>query len=740
MVWRGSDARTEPADVMISLAGRGLRALVRLCCRFPRLTVTLGLGLSIAGVLVAASRLTFETSGLHLLPPGQAYVERYREYSRDFGELDEIIIVVRSPTVEASKAFAARLVDELRAGPIAFNHLAYRATLDGLTTRGLLYLPAPALAELRDRLFDHEELIQSFAASPGLVSLVEGVHQELGNAFVSRFMDLGLQDGAATDLSFLLALVTQMRDAITHPSAAPPPWRALLPLPAAGDDAGYFLSDDKRLLFIVADPVGGSGGFTNDRAALVEIRRCVRGLQSRFPGVEAGVTGGPALSNDEMSTAFDDSMKATALAFVLTVGLLLAAFRRVAQPLVIPLVLALSLAWSLGCISLTVGHLTVFSVMFISIVIGLGIDYGIYVLFRYDEEIARGRSVAEALDITASRTGPGVLLGALTAAATFYSLMLTDFHGVQELGFIAGTSLLAAFLGMLTVFPAILVLMGRRWTRDGRTDHRRGSGAVRDGVARVDCFPRRHAVVLVAAGVITAVSLWSARTIGFDYNLLNLQASGTESVVWEEQIIGAQARSSFSALSTATSLSELTQKRDAFARLPSVAEIDSALLFIPDQQAAKLRIIRDAALIVGPLRMGVSPSLDVPRLTAALDALGRRLDVVIAAAGAAAADSTLPAVRAQVTGLLNGLRTADHRRLVPALTHAPSTMRAVALNGLTTIAGFGGLLVAHHRGIWSLGLLLTVGSVTSLVAALVVLPALVGLLDRGDRSGGRSRA
>ena len=211
-------------------------------------------------------------------------------------------------------------------------------------------------------------------------------------------------------------------------------------------------------------------------------------------------------------------------------------------------------------------------------------------------------------------------------------------------------------------------------------------------------------------------------------------------VVRERQIIGAQARSSFSALSTATSLSELTQKRDAFARLPSVAEIDSALRFIPDQQAAKLRIIRDAALIVRPLRMGVSPSLDVPRLTAALDALGRRLDVVIAAAGAAAADSTLPAVRAQVTGLLNGLRTADHRRLVPALTHAPSTMRAVALNGLTTIAGFGGLLVAHHRGIWSLGLLLTVGSVTSLVAALVVLPALVGLLNRGDRSGGRSRA
>ena len=173
--------------------------------------------------------------------------------------------------------------------------------------------------------------------------------------------------------------------------------------------------------------MGGSGGFTNDRAAIEDLRHRIAGLRAQFPGVHAGVTGGPALSNDEMRAAFDDSKLATALAFALTLGLLLVAFRRVAQPLAMLAVLALSLLWSLGLITLTVGHLTVFSVMFISIVIGLGIDYGIYVLFRQNDEVALGRDVAAALDITATRTGPGVLLGALTAAATFYVLLLTDF-------------------------------------------------------------------------------------------------------------------------------------------------------------------------------------------------------------------------------------------------------------------------------------------------------------------------
>lgn len=46
---------------------------------------------------------------------------------------------------------------------------------------------------------------------------------------------------------------------------------------------------------------------------------------------------------------------------------------------------------------------------------------------------------------------------------------------------------------------------------------------------------------------------------------------------------------------------------------------------------------------------------------------------------------------------------------------------------LTTMAGFGSLMVAHHKGVWSLGLLLVIGSAATLIASLVVLPTLVHL-------------
>ena len=93
------------------------------------------------------------------------------------------------------------------------------------------------------------------------------------------------------------------------------------------------------------------------------------------------------------------------------------------------IVLAVSIAWSMGVVTLTVGHLTLFSVMFISIVVGIGIDYGIYFLFRYEEEIFLGRSLREALELTAARTGPGMLLGALTAGG---HVLRPDAHGLPR--------------------------------------------------------------------------------------------------------------------------------------------------------------------------------------------------------------------------------------------------------------------------------------------------------------------
>jgi predicted RND superfamily exporter protein len=62
---------------------------------------------------------------------------------------------------------------------------------------------------------------------------------------------------------------------------------------------------------------------------------------------------------------------------------------------------------------------------------------------------------------------------------------------------------------------------------------------------------------------------------------------------------------------------------------------------------------------------------------------------------------------------------------------ARSAVMGVMLNGITTMVGFGSLMIASHQGIFSLGLLLTLGSFCGMVAALVVLPVLLQLMRKG---------
>ncbi len=647
-----------------------LRRLVRAACVFPVVTVGAAVVLAVLSVWYALAALTFATSQRALLPQGKAYIERYVQYDREFGELDDMVIAVEARSLAEAKVYATRLVRELRTQQVPLRRITYRIDPKQFEGRALLYLSLEKLSEIRDKVFDYQEFMESFASRPTLDQLVDGLATQIANAFVTGFLDLGLEteQQGSNDLRFIEDLVAQVAGRLERPIPYRSPWGPLFS--AGGDEAGagYFLSDDQRLLFILAGPESEAGSFTGEQAAIEGTRRMVRLLSREFPEVKVGVTGKPALANDEMTAAFADSEKATLLAFSLTLGLLLLAFLRISKPLLMLVVLVLSLCWAIGFATLTVGHLSLFSVMFISIVIGIGIDYGIYFLFRYEEELFLGRRLGEALEVTAARSGPGMLIGAATAAGTFYVLAFTDFRGLQELGIIAGSAILLAWLAMMTVFPALLMLADRRHAESARRTIPRALALERVHMPFVDQIASHPKTVLALALVITLVSAWGLRRVQFDYNLLNLQAEGTESVVWEKRILATAGRSGFAALSSASSLDELRARHTAFRKLPTVSEVDSALLLIPENQVEKQKIIGDFASLVAPVRVSRPLPLDLERLIKGFETLKRRLDIAANEAPAGEAKQRLGRLTEQLAVLLAKLRGGEREAVEPPLT------------------------------------------------------------------------
>ena len=224
---------------MVSRTGALLRRLVRVSCDRPLLTLSLGVGLAVVSVWYAFAQLSFATSTANLLPRGQAYMQRFHEYERLFGEIDDLIIVVEAPSPPEAKVYAGRLVRELRLREVPLAHLTYRIDPKQFEGQALLYLSKQKLAQIRDRIFDYQDFMESFAARPTLDQLVEGLATQIAGAFVTGFLDLGLEDNKKTenDLRFIEDLIAQIAARLDRPIPYKSPWGSFFSVNADDSDA-----------------------------------------------------------------------------------------------------------------------------------------------------------------------------------------------------------------------------------------------------------------------------------------------------------------------------------------------------------------------------------------------------------------------------------------------------------------------------------------------------------------------
>ncbi|MFQ5568197.1 MAG: RND family transporter [Rhodothermales bacterium] len=191
--------------------------------------------------------------------------------------------------------------------------------------------------------------------------------------------------------------------------------------------------------------------------------------------------------------------------------------------LLIGLPLLMSLTWTFGMAYLAFGALNLMTSTLGLVLFGLGIDYGIHFYARYTEERGAGRTVMEAAERTFTSTGQAIAIGALTTAAALYILILADFRGFSEFGFIAGTGVLFALIAMTVVMPALLAVFER--IRLLNLESAPASAPVREVAARR--FPGARSVVLVSLGLVVAALVFSTR-VEFEYRFGELEPSYPE--------------------------------------------------------------------------------------------------------------------------------------------------------------------------------------------------------------------
>ena len=264
------------------------------------------------------------------------------------------------------------------------------------------------------------------------------------------------------------------------------------------------------------------------------------------------VTGGDAISYDFGQSAQSD----LTLILPITIMLLIAAtglfFRSVLTPFM-----------TLGGIGVALGISQVFIVLvailiakvdftvptiLLTILIGVGTDYSVFILARYREERVYGASVQQAVETSVTWAGESITTSGATVIISFLALTFTSVVLLRTIGYVVGFGVLIALLVALTMVPAIVSMVGERtfWPYSGDR-FARYSKSVKEKLrggrgyfSRSGAFSVKRAwVLIVLALVASGPALYVYANSGTTFDFLSAAPASLESVAASNQLTAA---------------------------------------------------------------------------------------------------------------------------------------------------------------------------------------------------------
>ncbi len=238
---------------------------------------------------------------------------------------------------------------------------------------------------------------------------------------------------------------------------------AALPHSKVGSYASYWSTGSRRFVsatgkqtYAVIELAGSSDTARQGNYDAIKTDLSAPGLTSQVGGV---VPTNETI--DQQTTA--NITRAEGLSFPVLLILLLVIFGSLTAaslPLAIGALGILGSFTALRLLTLITG-VSVFSLNITTILgLGLGIDYGLFLVTRFREELHRQDSVEDAVARTVATAGRTVLVSGVTVAIVLASLMLFPETILRSIGYGGVATVLIDMIAALTVLPALLAVLG----------------------------------------------------------------------------------------------------------------------------------------------------------------------------------------------------------------------------------------------------------------------------------------
>jgi uncharacterized protein len=544
---------------------------VDFCTRYPWWVLALVLVLSAASAVYAVRHFAIKTDINQLISNELPWTRRATEYMAAFPQR-EILAVVQAPTPELVEQASTKLAEALGARHDLIRAVRQQQSGAFFERNGLLYLPTEEVARIADGLARADALLETLAADPSLRGTLDAL--SFGVMGVER-KELKLDD-----MTRPMTLAADTAEDVLAGRPASFSWRVLAAgKPAEPRDLRRFIEVEPVLDFSALQPGHAATSAITQTAADLKLAADYR--------ASVRLTGLIPIDDDEFGTLKQNAglnAAVSLLAVLIILWLALRSFRIIfAVAVSITVGLAVSAAWGL----FLVGAFNLISVAFFVLFVGLGIDFGIQFSVRYRAERHDYEDLPTALHSAAVKAGGPLALAAAATAVGFSSFLPTAYRGLSELGQIAGSGMIIAFISSITVLPALLAIL-----RPPGEAHAMGF----TWLAPVDRFLERHRIAVVALTVlVVAAASPLLLFLPFDFNPLHLRSPKVESVATFLELRRDPETGANSVEIMAPNLAAGEAIAQRLAALPRVSRAMTVQALVPTDQDAKLKLIRDAA-------------------------------------------------------------------------------------------------------------------------------------------------
>lgn len=218
----------------------------------------------------------------------------------------------------------------------------------------------------------------------------------------------------------------------------------------------YHQSEDGQVMAIKVFPQKGITSLGKTKQLFRQLDEITDEISRQYD-IWAGVGGSLRNSIDQFDFIIVDLARAGTITLLAVLLALVIGFRSLRVLPVVLLPLVLGLIWTLGSIPMLVGDLNTITSFLLLVSFGLGIDFSIHLVKRFQHELKQ-KSADEALITTFCSTGKSIVVSGLTTALALFILAFSNFRGFSEFGIVGGYSLIMILIAMILFLPAVIVL------------------------------------------------------------------------------------------------------------------------------------------------------------------------------------------------------------------------------------------------------------------------------------------